>query len=229
MQSPRSFLLPVSLLALAGAISSSVIPRATGLVPAFFYSPNGAVGACGEAVQNSDFSVALNSADFANGANCGKETFVTFLGASITAIVVDVCTECAPGGIKLPSGIKEVAGIQQDNIEVTWHVKVFPPPVKVTGTAAAYTPGQGACTTVQIPSTDFAVALSEADLQGGVTCGKTIDVTFNGQTIKATVEDNCRDCAAGDIKMTSSAFKALTGSTSAKSVPVVWSLETVGV
>ncbi|KAJ7051753.1 hypothetical protein C8F01DRAFT_948296, partial [Mycena amicta] len=88
---------------------------------AIFYSPNGTIGACGNAIQNTDFSVALNTADFADGANCGKETFVTFEGASITAIVEDVCTECAPGGIKLTSFVEELTGTT-GTIEVTWHL-----------------------------------------------------------------------------------------------------------
>ncbi|KAJ7082574.1 hypothetical protein C8R44DRAFT_894745 [Mycena epipterygia] len=224
----QSFLLPALLLALTGAISGNVIPRDSGLVPAIFYSPNGAVGACGVAIQNSDFAIALNTVDFGAGANCGKETFVTFEGATITAIVVDICTECAPGGVKLTTGVEALTGTT-GTIDVTWHIKVFPPPVDITGLASSYTPTQGACTGNPIASTDFSIALSDADLEGGVTCGKTVDITFDGTTITTTVQDFCSDCATGEIKMTSSAFAALTGSDSAESVEVVWFIETVGV
>ncbi|KAJ7159749.1 hypothetical protein C8R46DRAFT_852310, partial [Mycena filopes] len=71
---------------------------------AIFTSPNGAVGACGVAVQNADFATALSPADFANGANCGKEAFVSSIrGASISVLVTDLCTECTSGGVKLTS------------------------------------------------------------------------------------------------------------------------------
>ncbi|KAJ7114511.1 hypothetical protein C8R44DRAFT_629958 [Mycena epipterygia] len=97
-------------------------------VLAIFYSPNGTVGACGVAIQNSDFAIALNTVDFGAGANCGKETF----GATITAIVVDICTECAPGGVKLTTGVEALTGTT-GTIDVAWHIKVFPPPVDITG------------------------------------------------------------------------------------------------
>lgn len=113
--------------------------------------------------------------------------------------------------------------------------------------ASSYTPTQGACTGNPIASTDFSIALSDADLEGGVTCGKTVDITctsiplfsshpvltcllkVDGTTITTTVQDLCSECATGEIKMTSSAFAALTGSDSAESEEVVWFIETVGV
>ncbi|KAJ7444041.1 hypothetical protein FB451DRAFT_1568521 [Mycena latifolia] len=80
-----------------------------------------------------------------------------------------------------------------------------------------------------IPSTDFAVALGPADLLGGVNCGKSVDNTFNGTTITTVVKEVCSKCTAGHIKLTPTAFNALTESNSTKSVDVVWSFETVGV
>ncbi|KAJ7159744.1 hypothetical protein C8R46DRAFT_906604, partial [Mycena filopes] len=100
---------------------------------AIFASPNGAVGACGVAVQNADFAIALSPADFANGATCGKEAFVSNGGASITVLVTDVCTECTNGGVKLTSGVEVLTG-QVGPIPVTWHLKVFPPRTNHTGT-----------------------------------------------------------------------------------------------
>ncbi len=39
---------------------------------ATYYNPNGGIGACGTPLQNSDYIVALSTAQYARGANCGK-------------------------------------------------------------------------------------------------------------------------------------------------------------
>ncbi|KAJ7760143.1 hypothetical protein DFH07DRAFT_740916 [Mycena maculata] len=119
-------------------ISGAIIPRATGTgtilrrpitvklirlaVPATFYSPNGAVGACGVAIQNSNFSVALNTADFKNGASCGEDIVVSANGKSITASVQDVCADCASGSIGLTSSAFEAltGSNSAKPVEIVW-------------------------------------------------------------------------------------------------------------
>ncbi|KAJ7033228.1 hypothetical protein C8F04DRAFT_1002987 [Mycena alexandri] len=230
MQSTLSFLFPAFLLALVSATSGAVIPRhnASDVVTAIFDSPNGAIGACGFAIQNADFAIALSPADFANGANCGKPAFVSNGGASITVTVADICKECTNGGVKLTSGVEVLTG-QTGPIPVTWHIKVFPPAVKITGAASPFKPTTDICTGDVIPSTEFVVALSNADLAGGSTCEQEVDITFNNKTISTTARAECAECAPGEIQVSSNAFASLTGSTSAKSVEVVWSIPTVGV
>ncbi|KAJ6464756.1 hypothetical protein C8R47DRAFT_1026051 [Mycena vitilis] len=227
MQSTRSFtILPAFLLALATAASAATIPRDGGLVQAIFYSPNGTVGACGNAIQNTDFAVALNTADFANGASCGEKLTVSFQGASITTVVQDVCPECAtPGGIKLTSFVESLTGTTGP-IEVTTSVVVVPPPVLIDGSVKSYVAGVGACLGMDIKPTDFVAALGETELKGGVECGKNITVTLNGTNVTASVQDSCTDCAAGDFELSAPAFEALTGSQSTKSVEVVWFIDT---
>ncbi|KAJ7766199.1 hypothetical protein B0H16DRAFT_387929 [Mycena metata] len=230
MQSTRFSLLPAFLLALVGATSGAVIPRhnASEVVTAIFDSPNGAIGACGFAIQNADFAIALSPEDFADGANCGKPAFVSNGGAEITVTVADICNECTNGGVKLTSGVEVLTG-QTGPIPVTWHIKVFPPVVNNTGAASPFTPTADICTGELIPSTEFVVALSTTDLAGGVNCENEVDITFKGKTISTTARAECAKCAPGEIQVSSNAFASLTGSSSAKSVEVVWSIPTVGV
>ncbi|KAJ7813733.1 hypothetical protein B0H14DRAFT_2376547, partial [Mycena olivaceomarginata] len=46
---------------------------------ATFFIPGGAFGACGAPIQNSDFAVALPSANFAGGAHCGQTLTVNVI------------------------------------------------------------------------------------------------------------------------------------------------------
>ncbi|KAJ7108789.1 RlpA-like double-psi beta-barrel-protein domain-containing protein-containing protein [Mycena epipterygia] len=88
---------------------------------ASFFSPNGAVGECGRAIQNSDFAVALSPTDYANGARCGEEIVVQFQGQTITVTVEDQCVFCAGDGIDLTSGAFEaLAPLSDGIIEVTY-------------------------------------------------------------------------------------------------------------
>ncbi|KAJ6455915.1 hypothetical protein C8R47DRAFT_1228080 [Mycena vitilis] len=222
-------LLPAFLLALVSATSGATIPTGptSGVVTALFYSPNGTVGACGNAIQNKDFAVALDSAAFKNGASCGEKIVVTAVigGASIEAVVQDVCPECKPGDIKLTSFIQELAGAKGP-IQVTTAEVIVPPPVLINGSVSSYTTSFGACAGAPISPTEFVAALSDADIQGGVECFRNVTVTLNGKNVTANVKDACSDCAAGELKLTAPAFKALTGSDSSKSVKAVWFIDT---
>ncbi|KAJ7176070.1 RlpA-like double-psi beta-barrel-protein domain-containing protein-containing protein, partial [Mycena crocata] len=89
---------------------------------ATFYDPNGGLGACGNPIQNSDFAVALNSADYANGAHCGQNINVDFNGASITVLVADLCPGCQAGGIDLTQGaFSALADPSVGVIQVNWN------------------------------------------------------------------------------------------------------------
>ncbi|KAJ7642344.1 RlpA-like double-psi beta-barrel-protein domain-containing protein-containing protein, partial [Mycena polygramma] len=89
---------------------------------AIFYSPNGTVGACGNAIQNTDFAVALNTADFVNGASCGEKLTVSFNGKNVTASVQDSCTNCAAGDFKLSApAFEALTGSQSTkSVKVVW-------------------------------------------------------------------------------------------------------------
>ncbi|KAJ7099818.1 RlpA-like double-psi beta-barrel-protein domain-containing protein-containing protein [Mycena epipterygia] len=90
-------------------------------VSATFYLPNGGIGACGNPIQNSDFSVALSSANYDNGAHCGQDLTVTFQGKSITVKVADLCPGCASNGIDLTEGaFASLADTGRGVIDVTW-------------------------------------------------------------------------------------------------------------
>ncbi|KAJ7614959.1 Non-catalytic module family EXPN protein [Roridomyces roridus] len=113
------FIASFVLAALVAAGSALVVPRSSG--PATFYDPAGALGACGNPIQNTDFAVALNTADFAGGALCGQNINVNFNGASITVNVQDLCPGCAPGGIDLTeSAFAALADTSLGRIDVTW-------------------------------------------------------------------------------------------------------------
>ncbi|KAF7344259.1 hypothetical protein MVEN_01717200 [Mycena venus] len=87
------------------------------------YSPDGAVGACGLAVQNTDLSVALGSDTFAGGALCGQSVNVQFNGITIEVLIVDRCVGCVDNDIDLtPSAIAVLDPSFESGgtITVTW-------------------------------------------------------------------------------------------------------------
>ncbi|KAF8197297.1 RlpA-like double-psi beta-barrel-protein domain-containing protein-containing protein, partial [Mycena galopus ATCC 62051] len=69
-----------------------------------FYLPDGGLGACGNPIQNSDFAVALSSANFAGGAHCGQNLNVNLNDTTITVTVADLCVGCEADGIDLTQG-----------------------------------------------------------------------------------------------------------------------------
>ncbi|KAJ7128324.1 RlpA-like double-psi beta-barrel-protein domain-containing protein-containing protein [Mycena epipterygia] len=114
MQFTSSNLKLASFLPLAATVSAT-----SG--PATFYLPGGGTGACGNSIQNSDFSVALSSVNYDNGAHCGQDITVTFQGKSITVKVEDLCPGCASNGIDLTEGAFEsLANKDIGVIDVTW-------------------------------------------------------------------------------------------------------------
>ncbi|KAJ7081216.1 Non-catalytic module family EXPN protein [Mycena belliarum] len=89
---------------------------------ATWYQPNGGRGACGKPLQNGDLALALTSANFAGGRNCGKRVNVQYQGRSITAVVQDECPGCQTNGIDLTEGaFRKLASLDAGVIQVNWN------------------------------------------------------------------------------------------------------------
>ncbi|KAF7343540.1 hypothetical protein MSAN_01974500 [Mycena sanguinolenta] len=87
------------LTALASAVSASPALQARqGSGLASYYFPDGGIGACGNALQNSDFIVALGTDTWDGGAHCGQTVDVQYQGTSIQVTVQDLCEGCASRG-----------------------------------------------------------------------------------------------------------------------------------
>ncbi|KAF7343599.1 hypothetical protein MSAN_01980400 [Mycena sanguinolenta] len=65
---------------------------------ASYYFPDGGIGACGNALQNGDFIVALGTDTWDGGAHCGQTVDVQYQGTSIQVTVQDLCEGCASRG-----------------------------------------------------------------------------------------------------------------------------------
>ncbi|KAI0645357.1 RlpA-like double-psi beta-barrel-protein domain-containing protein-containing protein [Trametes meyenii] len=97
------------------SISNLVVKLAT------FYNPNGGTGACGKPLQNSDLIVALSSAQYSGGSNCGRRIAVHYQGKSVDATVEDRCPGCGSGSIDLsPAAFQQLAPLSAGRIQVTW-------------------------------------------------------------------------------------------------------------
>ncbi|KAJ6521022.1 hypothetical protein DFH09DRAFT_939338 [Mycena vulgaris] len=68
------------------------------------YYPGGETGACGTTLQNSEMIVALSFADYASGANCGRDIIVCYGSNSVRVTVKDVCAGYVGDSINLSSG-----------------------------------------------------------------------------------------------------------------------------
>ncbi|RPD63953.1 barwin-like endoglucanase [Lentinus tigrinus ALCF2SS1-7] len=110
------------IVAFVAAIAVHGAPRAADISgDATYYEPNGGLGACGSPIQNSDFAVALSSAQYSGGSNCGRRINVHYQGKSVEATVVDLCPGCASGSIDLtPSAFQQLADLSAGRIQVTW-------------------------------------------------------------------------------------------------------------
>ncbi|KAI0682058.1 hypothetical protein C8T65DRAFT_597685 [Cerioporus squamosus] len=84
---------------------------------AYYYHPNGRVGACGAPVQDTDFTVALSADEYASGANGWRHIRVNlnYPGRFVGATVVDLCYDCNSGNIELsPSAFQQFASLDAD-------------------------------------------------------------------------------------------------------------------
>ncbi|RKP39992.1 RlpA-like double-psi beta-barrel-protein domain-containing protein-containing protein, partial [Dimargaris cristalligena] len=74
---------------------------------ATYYDPGVGAGSCGEQGSSSGLTVAVNSADMANGANpnanpnCGRTVTIRSGGKSVQATVTDTCPGCKKGDLDL--------------------------------------------------------------------------------------------------------------------------------
>ncbi|KAK8131333.1 hypothetical protein PG984_007771 [Apiospora sp. TS-2023a] len=95
-----------------------------------------------------------------------------------------------------------------------------------SGDMTYYDAGLGACgyqnnnndAIVALPFSFFTAANPNLDPQ----CGRTIRITYNGNSQTATVVDKCAGCAGNSIDVTPTLFTALTGSLDAGRVQVTW-------
>ncbi|KAJ7123963.1 Non-catalytic module family EXPN protein [Mycena crocata] len=103
-----------------GAVLSTPIRRST-TGKATFYNPGGALGACGNPIQDSDHAVALATDSYAGGAHCGKNINVQYNGASLVLKVVDLCPGCTAGGLDLTAGsFAQIADPGLGHVDVQW-------------------------------------------------------------------------------------------------------------
>lgn len=79
-----------------------------------------------------------------------------------------------------------------------------------TGDITYYDAGLGSCGTTNTNS-DMIVAISANLITGNkpAYCGKTITISYGGQTHQATIQDTCPSCATGALDMTPALFKAV--------------------
>ncbi|KAF4616954.1 hypothetical protein D9613_008543 [Agrocybe pediades] len=82
---------------------------------------NTGLGSCGINNVDTDFVVALNSAQAAGNAHCGQRVQVQYQGATVFATVVDTCPGCGVNGIDLtPAAFQMLAPLTVGRIQVTW-------------------------------------------------------------------------------------------------------------
>ncbi|KIJ32828.1 hypothetical protein M422DRAFT_35705 [Sphaerobolus stellatus SS14] len=99
--------------------------RVTHTGTATFFFQEGAAGACGQVHKDTDHIVALQTAQYANGVQCGRTITITDTATGKTAVgtVADECPGCnGSGSIDLSEGLFEVfAPTSQGVFPVSWH------------------------------------------------------------------------------------------------------------
>jgi hypothetical protein len=79
------------------------------------------LGACGWTNKDSDFVVALNSAQYGSGQHCGQRIRIHANGKSAVAMVVDECPGCSPDGLDLSKGLfSHFAPLDEGIISGSW-------------------------------------------------------------------------------------------------------------
>ncbi|KAK0457326.1 RlpA-like double-psi beta-barrel-protein domain-containing protein-containing protein [Desarmillaria tabescens] len=94
-----------------------------------------------------------------------------------------------------------------------------------TGPATFYDPNGliGACGN-PLQNSDLIVALSISQYAGGAHCGTQISVSYAGNSVSATVADECPTCAGDGIDLSPAAFQQL-ASLDAGEIQVTWDFE----
>ncbi|TGJ86217.1 hypothetical protein E0Z10_g2512 [Xylaria hypoxylon] len=101
----------------AVAVFTSTVAAASGDMTYF----NPGLGACGRTDNDGSPVVALNPADYANGANCGRWITIQGNGHQTAAQVVDLCPGCASGAIDVsPAIFDDIAPLSVGRIRVNW-------------------------------------------------------------------------------------------------------------
>lgn len=101
-----------------------------------------------------------------------------------------------------------------------------------TGQATWYdvSVGLGSCGMPKASNNDNVVALAIPTMNNGANpnanplCGKTIAITYNGQTHNGIVYDTCEGCAAGNIDLSSGFFKTVFPNGDGRVSGVSWSV-----
>ncbi|KAI1825484.1 RlpA-like double-psi beta-barrel-protein domain-containing protein-containing protein [Xylaria intraflava] len=84
-----------------------------------YFTPG--LGACGWWSNEGQAVVALNTADYAGGANCGRWITIQGNGATTAAQVVDLCPGCGAGGVDVaPVIFDDIAPLSVGRVPVTW-------------------------------------------------------------------------------------------------------------
>ncbi|KAI0202396.1 RlpA-like double-psi beta-barrel-protein domain-containing protein-containing protein [Astrocystis sublimbata] len=105
-----------TILAAVAAFTSSVIATTGDMT---FFNPG--LGACGETDNDGSPVVALNTADYANGAHCGQWITIQGNGKQTAARVEDLCPGCGSGGIDVsPAIFDDIADLDVGRIQVNW-------------------------------------------------------------------------------------------------------------
>jgi len=105
---------------LAFCVNAATAVSHTYTGPAISYTPSGIIGTCGVAIQNSDFSVALDNTQFVHGKFCGRKVKVSYKGKSAVVTIADKCPTCV-GGIGLtPAAFEYFAPLSSGWFEATW-------------------------------------------------------------------------------------------------------------
>ncbi|KAI8633143.1 RlpA-like double-psi beta-barrel-protein domain-containing protein-containing protein [Xylariaceae sp. FL1651] len=108
---------PKAMILAAVAVFASTAAATTGDMT--FFHPG--LGACGNTDNDGSPIVALNSADYANGANCGRWITIQGNGHQTAAQVADLCPGCGSGGIDVsPAIFDDIAPLDVGRIQVNW-------------------------------------------------------------------------------------------------------------
>ncbi|KAF9873760.1 riboflavin aldehyde-forming enzyme [Colletotrichum karsti] len=106
----------------------------------------------------------------------------------------------------------EVQGLNDINPTIAARQDMSPGPF--TGEMTYYNPGLGSCGQNHGDG-DMVVALSAAKLGGASNdnplCSKSVQISYGGKTVDATVVDKCPGCASNNIDVSPAVFTALMG------------------
>jgi len=92
-----------------------------------------------------------------------------------------------------------------DALDISHRAMRYPGRRAAGATFTHFDTGLGACGHVNVPS-DFIVAISQLQWEGGKHCGEAITITANGKTAHATIMDECMGCEFNNIDLTNGLY-----------------------